>query len=138
MRTGKPKDRTDVTLLLHAERNTYVRVPIQTHTEMGSDRMRNLTVRVDEDTYRGIEEAAETEKVDRSTATRRLLEAGLTDYRKRKALDAYRGGACTLWKAAQLAGLSVREMMKLAEAEKIPVHITPEDVDEAWREAFET
>jgi len=105
---------------------------------MGSDRMRNLTVRVDEDTYRGIEEAAETEKVDRSTATRRLLEAGLTDYRKRKALEAYRGGACTLWKAAQLAGLSVREMMRLAEAEKIPVHITPEDVDEAWRLALET
>jgi predicted HTH domain antitoxin len=105
---------------------------------MGSDRMRNLTVRVDEDTYRGIEEAAEIEKVDRSTATRRLLEAGLADYRKRKALDAYRGGACTLWKAAQLAGLSVREMMRLAEAEKIPVHITPDDVDEAWRLALET
>lgn len=135
---GEPKDWTGVTLLHHAERNTYVCVPIQTHTEMGSDRMRNLTVRIDEDTYRGIEETAETEKVDRSTATRRLLEAGLTEYRKRKALDAYKGGACTLWKAAQLAGLSVREMMRLAEAEKIPVHITPEDVDEAWREALET
>ncbi len=99
--------------------------------------MRNLTVRVDEETYKGIDEAAETEKVDRSTATRRLLEAGLADYRKRKALDAYRGGACTLWKAAQTAGLSVREMMMLAEAEKIPVHITSEDVDEAWRLALE-
>lgn len=99
--------------------------------------MRNLTVRVDEDTYRGIEDAAESDKVDRSTATRRLLEAGLAEHRKRKALDAYRGGSYTLWKAAQLAGLSLREMMRLAEDEKVPVHITVEDVDEAWREALE-
>jgi metal-responsive CopG/Arc/MetJ family transcriptional regulator len=107
------------------------------YRDMGSEKMRNLTVRVDEDTFRGIEDAAEDEKVDRSTATRRLLEAGLADYRRRKALDAYRGGACTLWKAAQDAGLSIREMMRLAEAEKIPVHITPVDVDEAWRKAHE-
>jgi len=104
---------------------------------MGSDRMRNLTVRVDEETYRGIEKAAEDDKVDRSTATRRLLEAGLADYRKRKALDAYRDGACTLWKTAEHAGLSIREMMRLAEAERIPVHVTPEDVDEAWGKAHE-
>ena len=110
---------------------------INAYRDMGSDRMRNLTVRVDEETYRGIEDAAEDDKVDRSTATRRLLEAGLADYRKRKALDAYRGGSCTLWKAAELAGLSIREMMKLAEAEKIPVHVTPADVDEAWRRALE-
>ena len=105
---------------------------------MGLDRMRNLTVRVDEDTYRGIEEVADSEKVDRSTATRRLLEAGLAGYRRRKALDAYRASSCTIWKAAQLAGLSLREMMRLAEDENIPVHITVEDVDEAWREALET
>jgi len=104
---------------------------------MGQDSMRNLTVRVDQDTYKGIEEAAEAEKVDRSTATRRLLEAGLTQYRRRKALEAYRAGHCTLWKAAQLADLNIREMMTLAEAEKIPAHITPSDVDEAWRQAHE-
>ena len=104
---------------------------------MGQDTMRNLTVRVDQDTYKGIEEAAEAEKVDRSTATRRLLEAGLTQYKRGKALEAYRAGHLTLWRAAQLADLNIREMMTLAEAEKIPAHITPSDVDEAWRQAHE-
>jgi hypothetical protein len=28
-------------------------------------------------------------------------------------------------------------MMDLATREKIPAHITPEDVDEAWREALD-
>lgn len=52
-------------------------------------------------------------------------------------MDAYREGRCTLWKAAQLAGVSLRKMMTLAEGEKVPVNVTAEDVDEAWREAFE-
>ena len=110
---------------------------INAYTKMGSERMRNLTVRVDEETYRGIEEAAADDKVDRSTAARRLLEAGISEHRRRKTLDAYREGKCTLWKAAELAGLSLREMMALAEAEKIPINVTAEDVDEAWRDAFE-
>jgi predicted HTH domain antitoxin len=70
-------------------------------------------------------------------ARARLLEAGISEYRRRKALDAYREGRCTLWKAAQLAGVSLRKMMTLAEGEKVPVNVTAEDVDEAWREAFE-
>jgi len=102
---------------------------------MASDKMRNLTVRVDEETYKGIEETAQREKIDRSTATRQLLKKGISEERKRRALDLYRLGKCTLWKTAELAGLNIREMMDLAREEKIPVHITPEDVEEAWREA---
>lgn len=99
--------------------------------------MRNLTVRVDEDTFRDIEEAAALENVDRSTVARGLLKIGIRETRKKRALEMYRNGKCTLWKAAQLADVPLREMMELAEEKKIPLHISPEDVDEAWREAFE-
>jgi len=99
--------------------------------------MRNLTVRVDEATFRDIEEAAELENVDRSTVTRVFLKVGIREARKKRALEKYRDGKCTLWKAAQLADVPLREMMELAEEKKIPLHISPEDVDEAWREAFE-
>jgi predicted HTH domain antitoxin len=99
--------------------------------------MKNLTVRVDEETLREIEKAAEADKVDRSTVARDLLRIGMRESRKKRALELYRSGRCTLWKAAQLADIPLREMIELAEQDRIPMHITPEDVDEAWREAFE-
>jgi len=104
---------------------------------LGSERMRNLTVRVDEETLQRIDETAAIEKIDRSTAARRLLDKGMSEYRREKALELYRSGGCTLWRAAELSGLGLREMMELAEKEKIPLHTSAEDVAEAWREALE-
>jgi len=98
---------------------------------------RNLTVRVDEETYREIEETADLENVDKSTVARGLLEAGIKEAKKRRALEMFREGSCTLWKAAEVAGVSLRKMMDLVVGERVPLHITSDDVDEAWREAFE-
>lgn len=98
---------------------------------------RNLTVRLDEEVFREIERAAELDRSDRSTVARALLMMGIKEAKKKRALDMYRDGKCTLWKAAQLAGISLREMIELAEEKKTPMHISSEDVDEAWREAFE-
>jgi len=98
---------------------------------------RNLTVRVDEETYREIEETADLENVDKSTVARGLLEAGIKEAKKRRALEMFREGSCTLWKAAEVAGVSLRRMMDLVVGERVPLHITSDDVDEAWREAFE-
>jgi len=114
-----------------------MRIYTNVYRDMGSDKMRNLTVRVDEETYRHIEETASAENIDRSTATRQLLKKGISEEKKKRALDLYRRGKCTLWRAAELADLNIREMMELATREKIPAHITPEDVDEAWREALD-
>ncbi|MBW1669565.1 MAG: UPF0175 family protein [Deltaproteobacteria bacterium] len=114
-----------------------MRNPINAYRDMCPDKMRNITVRVDEETYRDIEKTASIEKINRSTATRQLLRKGIIEEKKKRALDLYRAGKCTLWKAAQQADLNIREMMDLAAREKIPVHITPEDVDEAWREALD-
>lgn len=99
--------------------------------------LRNLTVRVDDKTFNEIKELAELEKTDKSTITRKILDIGLRELKKRRALELYREGKCTLWKAAQIAEISLREMIELTKMEKIPVHISSEDVNEAWREAFE-
>lgn len=97
---------------------------------------RNLTVRVDEQTLQEIDRVAQLERSDRSAVTRRLIKTGLEEAKKNQALRAYREGRCTLWKAASLADLSLREMMELAEKAKAPLHLSPEDVEEAWREAL--
>jgi len=99
--------------------------------------MKNLTVRVDEETLGEIERVAKADRVDRSTVARDLLKIGIRETRKKRALELYRKGKCTLWRAAQLADVPLREMIELVTEDKAPMHITPEDVDEAWREAFE-
>jgi len=98
---------------------------------------RNLTVRVDKELYDEIEKTADQENVDKSTVARGLLLAGLKESRKRRALEKYRDGSCTLWKAAEIADVSLREMMDMVIEARIPLHITSSDVEEAWREAFE-
>jgi predicted HTH domain antitoxin len=99
--------------------------------------MKNVTIRVDDEMFKDIEELTALEKSDKSTVARKLLARGLQDLRRERAVELYRTGKCTLWKAAQIASVSLREMIDITKAEKIPVHLSAEDVDEAWKRAFE-
>ena len=96
----------------------------------------NLTVRLDKALIKQIEEEAQQEKTDKSTITRRLIALGIEQARRARAIENYRKGRCTVWKASERAGVSLREMMELLRGEKIPLHLSPQDVDQAWREAL--
>ena len=87
-----------------------------------------VTARLPREMLREVERLAEEMKVDRSELIRRLLGSALQKKRVEKAILAYREGNVTLWKAADMAGLSLREMMKLASEKKIPVSYTLEDL----------
>lgn len=116
----------------------YVCVCIVLYAEVALlAKTRNLTVRVEEELYKEIEETADRENVDKSTIARGLLETGIKESRKKRGLELYRGGSCTLWKAAKVAGVSLREMIDLVVEARIPMHISSDDVEEAWREAVE-
>ena len=97
----------------------------------------NLTVRLEKELVREIEQEALQEKTDKSTVTRKLIALGMEQTRKARALEEYRKGRCTIWRAAMKAEIPLREMIELIRREKIPLHISTEDVDEAWREAVE-
>jgi len=97
----------------------------------------NLTVRLEKELIKKIEEEAQHEKTDKSTVARKLITVGIEQTQKARALEEYRRGRYTIWKASEKAGISLREMIELLRREKIPLHISSEDVDEAWREAVE-
>lgn len=97
----------------------------------------NLTVRLEKELIKRIEEEAQLEKTDISTVARKLIAVGIEQTQKARALEEYRKGACTILKASEKAGIPLREMIELLRREKIPLHISAEDVDEAWREAVE-
>lgn len=90
--------------------------------------LKSVTARLPPEMLREVEKLAEREKIDRSELIRRLLDLALQQRRREEALETYRAGNVTLWKAAEMAGLSLREMMDLVKIEKIPVPYTIEDL----------
>lgn len=71
------------------------------------------------------------ERLDKSATTRRILELGIAEWREERALDTLKKGKATLAKAAEIAGLSIYEMIELVKEKKMDyIHITPKDLEE--------
>jgi len=91
--------------------------------------MITTSVRLPEDLVREIEKAAKEEKVDKGAILRRFADAGLREYKLEKALDKYREGRVSLWKAASLAGISYRQALEEARKRNIPFQYREEDLE---------
>ena len=83
--------------------------------------MPTISTRVPEDLEAELEAYLESERLDRSTAVRKLLSEGLEDWRRERALERFADGEVSLAKAAELADLSVWEFADLVA-----------DADDAW------
>ncbi|MFW5917056.1 MAG: UPF0175 family protein [Halorubrum sp.] len=83
--------------------------------------MGTISTRVPEDLEAELEAYLDEERLDRSTAVRKLLSEGLEVWRTERALDRFADGELSLTKAADLAGLSVWEFADLVA-----------DADDAW------
>ena len=91
--------------------------------------LQTVTTRLPQKTLEEIEAIAEKEKVDRSELIRRLLDAALRERRIHEAVKNYRDGKVTLWRASEMASLSLREMMEIMKEQKVPVPYTIDDLD---------
>ncbi|RCV65047.1 putative antitoxin, contains HTH domain [Methanophagales archaeon] len=69
---------------------------------------------------RNLEEIAKEEKVRTADAIRAIFELGLKEWELRKALRLYREGKTTLWKAAEIAELTLHELIDIIDREGIP------------------
>ena len=87
-----------------------------------------VTARLPRNMLLEIERWAKKEKIDRSELIRRLLDFALQQKRIMEAVKAYQEGKVTLWKAAEMGGVSLREMMELVGERKIPVSYTLDDL----------
>ncbi len=76
------------------------------------------------------------EKTERSTLIRRVLTTGIDEELKKQALALFRDKKISLAKAAEIADISVREMMDLVKEKDIPLHITAEDIREDFEAAM--
>jgi predicted HTH domain antitoxin len=77
-----------------------------------------------------IEEIARQENVDKSTVLDRALDHYTREWKLQRALESYREGAATLPRAAEIAGLSVWEMIDILSTRKIQPQYDIEDLEE--------
>jgi predicted HTH domain antitoxin len=86
-----------------------------------------VSIRLEADDYNFLSSLAAADKEDLSTAVRDLISRG----RLFLALDRYREGKASLGRAAEVAGVSVSEMMDLLTAYGIPADLSVEDYRES-------
>ena len=72
-----------------------------------------IGARLPEDIFKLVEETAEEEHIDRSNALRELINLGRQRKKEERAVLLYREGKVSCDKAAEIAGLTVTEMMTL-------------------------
>jgi len=81
--------------------------------------MGTISTRVPDDLEAELEAYLENEKLDRSTAVRKLLSEGLEDWRRERALESLAAGEITFSKATEYAGMSVWDFAQLAKERDI-------------------
>jgi predicted HTH domain antitoxin len=95
---------------------------------------KTIATRVPKEIDEFLEKIMKEEKLDKSTTTRKLLELGIAEWRSERAIDLLRNGKVTLAKAAEIAGISIYEMIELVKEKKIDyIHIAGEELEEDLR-----
>jgi predicted HTH domain antitoxin len=77
--------------------------------------MGTVSARVPDEVEAELEAYLEAEKLDRSTAIRKLLAEGLEQWRREQALERLESGSITFSRAAEIAGMSVWDFAQLAD-----------------------
>lgn len=70
-----------------------------------------IGVRIQEEILKDLEESAKEENMDKSTVIRRFIMEGLREYKRERAARLYKERRVSIDGAAELAGLTVREMV---------------------------
>lgn len=91
--------------------------------------MKTVTTRIPNSDQKWLEELEEESGAQRSEVLRRLIEKGLKEWRKEKALDMLKEHKTTVRKAAEIAGLTYVEMLGLASEEGIDIGYDLEELE---------
>jgi len=89
-----------------------------------------LSVKIDREMARLLEEVAREEGTEKSPAARKLLALGAKQWRVERAVGLVIAGKVSVWKASEVAGTSLREFLEVLSERKIPwVKIPPRELE---------
>ncbi|MFB6150505.1 MAG: UPF0175 family protein [Haloarculaceae archaeon] len=81
--------------------------------------MGTISARVPDDLEAELETYLQEERLDRSTAVRKLLAEGLEDWRREQAIERLQAGEISFSRAADLADMSVWDFARLLEERNV-------------------
>ena len=87
-----------------------------------------ISARIHKAQAKEVERLAASRGVDRSAVIRELLATALREQRTRDALDLVRARKVTVWKAAEIAGVTYREMLELLKTHNIAFPLSEEEL----------
>jgi len=91
--------------------------------------MKSIAVEVDEEFVKALEEI-EQPYLDRPTLIKNILLSGLKQYRIELAIRKYLEGEVSTWKAAEIAGVSLRKMTKVLQEKGVEMHYSEKSLKE--------
>lgn len=96
-----------------------------------------LTIRPTEEIEKKLEKLIDIEKIEKPALIRKILNKGLDEELKKCAFELFQEKKVSLAKAAEIADISIREMMDLVKEKGGSLHITVEDIIEDFEAAVE-
>jgi len=81
-----------------------------------------LSTRLAGEEAKRIDELAAQLGLDRGALLKQLIRKGYSDIQRERALDSYRHGTITLSRAAEIAGLSLRDLLLLLPEESLELN----------------
>ncbi len=84
-----------------------------------------------------VKKLARKRGIDRSDAIRKLIDEGLKVERIQEAVTLARGNKVTVWRAAEIAGVSYREMLRILRSENVPFPLTADELKTELGELLE-
>ena len=95
----------------------------------------SITTRLGMDNLDYIKKISKMFNLDRSTAFRNVLQKGIEEDKKEKALDLYIKGKFSIEQAAKFADIYIGEFFELMKAKGIESNLTIEDFEESVKHA---
>lgn len=88
-----------------------------------------ISLRLSEDTLRKLDDLSTREGKDRSTLIRELLEKGIKEKDLDNAVELYRRGEATGWRAAQSAGVSLWNFLRVLDERGVLLQYGERDLE---------
>lgn len=101
---------------------------------MVEEELVTVSARVQKSHVKEIERLAAQKGLDKSAVIRQLLATGIQKQKLEEALHQVRTMKITVWRAAEIAGVTYRTMLGLLKTQNIPFPLTPEGLQNEIKE----
>jgi len=92
--------------------------------------MVKIVIEIDDNLMKEIREIAKAESTDEKTLVLKLIREGVNRWKLKQALELYKLGKVSIWRAARIARLSLWEFIEELKRRGSELNLDPSDIEE--------